>query len=287
MNQRRPDPSEFFPPHSRLFIYYIEGTVHSAGLEPETTFIGNWEEEGFSFLFFSESRDEVVEALVADSQELSLVDRYTMSYEEWLGERFDGFETEGLFVRPPWTPSREKAAGERSPVEIILDPGVVFGTGSHATTRDCLRAIFELFRTVEPGIVLDLGTGSGLLALAAAKLGARKVVAVDLNFLASRTAQRNVRLNREDSRVLAVQGRAETFMGCRADLLIANIHYDVMKQLVRSPGFLNISYFILSGLMRSEARAVESMLGDLPVGILRRWEADGVWFTYMGQVTSS
>ncbi len=89
---------------------------------------------------------------------------------------------------------------------------MVFGTGTHATTRDCLEALELAFNSHHIESVLDLGTGTGLLALAAARLGCKYILAVDINLLAARTTQRNIRLNQLDDKILAVQGRAEDFV---------------------------------------------------------------------------
>ena len=78
---------------------------------------------------------------------------------------------------------------------ILLDPCVVFGTGYHPTTRSCLKALWNLYQKEKPATVLDLGTGTGILALAAVKWGARRVLTVDCNELAAETASRNVKLN--------------------------------------------------------------------------------------------
>jgi ribosomal protein L11 methyltransferase len=129
---------------------------------------------------------------------------------------------------------------------------------------------------------LDLGTGTGLLALATARLGCPKVLATDLTLLACQTAQKNVRLNGLTDRILVAQGDAEKFIDFTSDLVVSNIHYDVMKNLVRSTGFLNKKRFILSGLMRSEAARIESILADLPVEIVCRWDQNGIWHTFYG-----
>lgn len=283
MSIRHPEPAAVTPPLTRLCIYYIEGRVQPAGLDLGEAFIGNWEEDGFSFLFFSEPQDDVVKRHISAHPALRWVDRYTMSYEDWLGERFTGFTRDGFTVRPAWAASVPPPGGEAAGLEILLDPGVVFGTGTHTTTQDCLSALGLLYRTTQPKTVLDLGTGTGLLAVAAAKLGARRVAAVDLNLLAVRTARHNIRINGVEDRVVAAQGRAELLVDCPADLLIANIHYDTLKRLVDGPVFERFSFFILSGMMRSESRAVEAVLAKMPVHILNRWDTDGVWFTYLGQ----
>ena len=145
--------------------------------------------------------------------------------------------------------------------------------------------VSALQNTVGPdSVVLDIGTGTGLLALAAVKLGGRRALAIDLNLLAVQTTQRNILLNTMEDRVLPVQGDAENFMDFPRDLMISNIHYDVMKRLINSSGFLLNKYFILSGLLRSQAGRIERTLRNYPVEIIEKWGADGIWHTYLGQV---
>ena len=130
--------------------------------------------------------------------------------------------------------------------------------------------------------MLDLGTGSGILALAATKLGCRKALAVDFNYLAARTARTNVQLNNMDDNILVIQGRAEDYTVFPSDLLVANIHYEVMKKLVRTPGFLRQKWFLLSGLLRSEAKEMADFLSRQPVIIIKQWNQDGIWTTFLG-----
>ncbi len=157
----------------------------------------------------------------------------------------------------------------------------------HATTRDCLTALEQACSGAGCRTALDLGTGTGLLALAAARLGCGRVLAVDLNPLAARTARDNIGRNRLGHRVLAVQGRAEDFVDLPADLLVANIHYDVMARLIAAPGFLRKRRFILSGLLRSQAGDVARELARMPVTILGTWARDGLWTTFLGRVDSN
>jgi ribosomal protein L11 methyltransferase len=165
----------------------------------------------------------------------------------------------------------------------ILDPGLVFGTGTHPTTRDCLDAVELAVRETTPQVVLDLGTGTGLLALATARLGCKINLAVDLNLLAAKTAAKNVRLNDLEGRVTVVRGYAEDFIVFPADLLIANIHYDVIKKLIRAESFASKKRFILSGLLRSEAKQVRIELERLPAKILKSWTHEGIWHTFYGK----
>ena len=165
---------------------------------------------------------------------------------------------------------------------LRLDPGVVFGTGTHPTTRHCLEALQKVFKDHAVARVLDVGTGTGLLALASAVLGARQVVAVDLNHLAVKTARSNVMHNQLDGRILVVRGNAKNFMDLSCDLMVSNIHYAVMRQLVESPGFQQPKRFILSGLLRSQAKEIASCLKKQSAVIVDQWEQDAAWFTIYG-----
>ena len=79
-----------------------------------------------------------------------------------------------------------------------------------------------------------------------------------------------------EERVITVQGKAEDFIAYPADLIIANIHYDVMRHLIQAKGFLDKKRFILSGLLRSEAKDIADSLARHPVKIIKQWTHDGV-----------
>lgn len=267
-------------PYKDLYIYYLGGRVdHHREALFGAGYIGNWQEDGTAFLFFHESADEKVNDLISGCPDLSLIDRYEMSYTDWHGGDIRPFDAGSLRVAPPW---EQDDADCGRPV-ILLDPGVVFGAGNHPTTRDCMEALEMVYDRAPGSSALDLGTGTGLLALAAVRLGAPRVLAVDNNYLAVRTTRDNIRGNGLDDRVLAVQGRAEDFMESPADLLIANIHYDVMRRLMEAPGFPEKKWFILSGLLRTEARKIEDQVLRSGAEIVRTWVNDGVWHTFLGK----
>ena len=270
-------------PCQELFIYYIKGRLKADSVMLHDDFIGNWEEEDDSFLFFSRPAAGQVKNLLCHQPHLSYIDSYQMLYEQWLGEVFSTFEHGKFRVIPPWEGTQDRVNANGDKLQILLDPGLVFGTGTHPTTRDCLEALELAADSKEIDTVLDLGTGTGLLALAAAKLGSKRVTGVDLNFLAAKTAGRNVRINHLQNRVAIVQGRAEDFIACPADLVVANIHYDVMRQLVNVKGFLAKNRFILSGLLRSEAKDIADNLARRQVNIIKHWTHDGTWHTFYGQ----
>ena len=270
-------------PCEELFIYYLRGRLKMSDQKFQNNFIGNWEEEDDSILFFSNSADRQIEKLLHRQPHLEYVDRYRMPYSQWLGEKFTTFEHGAFRIMPPWevTDDRLNSVAEKLP--ILLDPGLVFGTGTHPTTRDCLEALELAAASVQISSVLDLGTGTGLLSLAAARLGGDRIIGVDLNHLAARTAASNVRLNQLEDRIVIVQGRAEDMIAYPSDLLIANIHHDVMHNLILNAGFLAKKRFILSGLMRSEAKHIAATLQRYPVKILKQWTQDGIWHTIYGE----
>jgi ribosomal protein L11 methyltransferase len=267
-------------PYNKLFIYYFQGRLLSKFDVFGESFIGNWEEGDTSFLFFSESADDRIDELLKAQPQLILEDRFCMSYDEWHGEPVNPFQAGRFSIMPPWRLIETKA----DDIPIILDPGVVFGAGTHPTTRDCLEAIEILCDNEKVTSSLDLGTGTGLLAIAAARLGCPQNVAIDNNFLAAKTARKNVALNKLDDHVRIVCGLAEDLLDWDADLLIANIHYDVMKDLIIRPGFLKKKWFILSGLLRTETGHIETQLSGKPVTIIEKWVRDGVWHTLFGKV---
>ena len=267
-------------PYQDLYIYYLSGRFRpGVGFRPDH-YIGSWEEGDFSFLFFTRPCLDLVERTVAGLPDVALVDHYHMTYDQWQGGDVVPCRISGFTISPPWFPPPATDAA----ATIILDPGVVFGTGTHPTTRDSLEALRLALADGAMRSALDLGTGTGLLALAAARLGCPRVVAADLTLLAARTAFTNVVHNRLTRQVLVAQGDAEKFMDFTSDLVVSNIHYDVMKNLIHASGFLQKKRFILSGLMRGEAAKIEAALADLPVTIFRRWDQDGIWHTFYGAI---
>jgi ribosomal protein L11 methyltransferase len=244
----------------------------------DDNFIGNWVEDNFSFLFFTQPAKNRVQDILAEFPELKLLDNYEMTYAQWQGGNIEPVRIGRFLLNPTWI----KASPGKNDIAITLDSGVVFGNGTHPTTQACLEAIDIACAGKMVKTMLDLGSGTGILALAAAKLGCEKVMAIDYNYLATRTAQTNVSLNNLNDHILVINGRAEEHTSIATDLLVANIHYDVMKNLVRTEGFLKQKWFILSGLLRSEAGKIMEFLNTQPVLILKRWNQDDIWHTILG-----
>ena len=271
-------PTSLLRPDTLLYIYYIGGVVPTETSFEVDNFIGNWVEDDFSFLFFSGPSKQTVVDFLKGFLELELLDEYEMTYAQWQGGTVEPIRIGRFILNPTWI----KASPGENDIAITLDSGVVFGNGAHPTTQACLEAIDIACGGKKVKTMLDLGSGTGVLALAAAKLGCEKVLAVDYNYLATRTARGNVTLNNLEDQIVVINGKAEEHISVASDLLVANIHYDVMKDLVRTEGFLQQKWFVLSGLLRSEAEKISDDLKTQPVLILKRWNQDDVWNTILG-----
>jgi ribosomal protein L11 methyltransferase len=181
-----------------------------------------------------------------------------------------------LVICPAWRSYRARP-GE---AVIRLDPGMAFGTGQHPTTLMCLRALEE---TVRPGAtVLDLGAGSGVLALAAARLGAASVLALDTDPQAVRAACDNVRLNGLEAVVRVeegtLQGTPHSF-----DVIAANISPSVIIELAAAmAAALKPGGVLIAGGF-SEERAAEVAAALTAAGLsVERTLSDGEWRTVVG-----
>jgi ribosomal protein L11 methyltransferase len=132
-----------------------------------------------------------------------------------------------IVVRPAW----EEYSPQPDDVVISLDPGMAFGTGTHATTRLCLMSLEDLL--IPGDKVLDLGSGSGILAIAAVKLGAAHVLAIDIDPLAADISRENAEVNGVADYITAQQGTLETVLHAprRFDLLLANILARIIIQM--------------------------------------------------------
>jgi ribosomal protein L11 methyltransferase len=168
-------------------------------------------------------------------------------------EGFRSFRAGGFLIAPCWD---VPPAGEET--ILVVDPGQAFGTGTHESTRLCLAAIIELFaRGGPPRSVLDVGTGSGILAVAAALRGAAKVTGLDMDPEALRCARRHADLNHADVRLMRADGASAVRPGS-FDLVLANVSAPLLRErrdeivATRAPG----GTLVLSGFLTEDADAL-------------------------------
>ena len=193
---------------------------------------------------------------------------------------------QSLVVVPTWlehTPENGRRA-------LRLDPGMAFGTGLHATTRLCLEV---LERVIEPGMdVLDVGTGSGILSIAALLLGAQHVDAIDTDPVSIRVARENGVLNGVADRMRIVQATLPTLASGTVpvlqsgpyDLLLVNILAEVIIDM--APGFADYlrteGRIVVSGIIADKAAAVREALNAHGLSVREELEQDG----WVAQVAS-
>ena len=150
-----------------------------------------------------------------------------------------------IVVKPSWE-DYEKQEGD---LVIELDPGMAFGTGTHETTSMCIR---ELENYVdETKTVFDIGCGSGILAIAAAQLGAKEVVAGDLDEVAVKVSKENCEINHVSDKVVVKHGSLFEVVDSKADVIVANIIADIIKILAKdvSKFLKDDGVFISSGII--------------------------------------
>lgn len=183
---------------------------------------------------------------------------------------------EHLVIKPTWEPFTPRPDDK----VIEIDPGMAFGSGSHETTAMCLTLLEQNIRGGES--VIDVGTGSGILAIGAALFGAGSVLAVDIDPDAVRVANENVSHNHVDSVVTVCQGNLLDHVDAVCDLCVANIISDIIISFAAPlmshvrPGGL----FICSGIVSSRAAEVRTALENASWEILKMTQK-GEWTAFL------
>jgi ribosomal protein L11 methyltransferase len=164
-----------------------------------------------------------------------------------------------LWVGPPWLEAPADA------IPVVIDPGRAFGTGAHATTRLCLELLVERERCS----LLDVGCGSGVLAIAAAKVGFAPVVALDFDPAALEATSRNARRNAVELTILSRDADEDSLPS--ADVAVLNISLAAVERIVPrvavpaalTSGYLESEQPVVPGYRHMERRAVEGWAADL------------------------
>lgn len=210
-----------------------------------------------------------------DLSPIGPLQRREIEEEDWAHgwkEHFHPLQIGRVVIKPSW---REWAAAPDDLV-VELDPGMAFGTGLHPTTKLMLEGLQE---RVQPGMeVLDLGTGSGILAIPAAMMGAR-VTALDTSDVAVEVAERNIALNGQAERASAGQGSIEAVAGRQFDLILANIIASVLIALAPplaqalKPG----AELLASGIIEERADLVRDAFREAGLELTEE-RRDGDWW---------
>ena len=181
----------------------------------------------------------------------AIVDVNEVKEEDWANNWKKYYKTtkigERVVIKPVW----EEYTAQGDEVVVEMDPGMSFGTGTHETTRLCSMGLEEYMKNGD--LVFDIGTGSGILSIIASKLGADKVIGVDIDQVAVDAAKENVEYNKCEN-VEILKGDLMDHVSGKADIVIANIMADIVifltdtvSNFVKDGG-----YFISSGIIEEK-----------------------------------
>jgi len=247
--------------YERLHVYHLDSVDLPALTDADL--IGIWLEDGTPILFFHKPKDELISGLCHELG-CKVIYQAVLDYADWeAGQDIAPFSLAGLTVAPVWS---------KEPADIRLDPSVIFGTGFHPSTRLCLETLGKYCNTPELNLrtMLDLGTGTGLLAIAAARLGLSSITGVDHNPLACEVARNNVALNlcRESVTIREMDLRREE-PDTAVDLVVANLYHNLLAELFSRPSFWRARLYLVAGFVPSME---EDLLAALPANRVRLLE---------------
>ena len=210
---------------------------------------------------------EVFDGQYGDNFELGTLElTYNPISNDWKDKYKEYFHTfeicDGIVIRPPW--EDESCDNVFAQYVIVIDPGMAFGTGTHETTSMCIS---ELRKSIKAGDkVLDIGTGSGILAIAAAMIGSEEVMAIELDSDAIESAKNNISENNCEDKIKLIHGnildegivdREEKFQ-----IIIANLTSGILCMLIPkiSEHLASGGHLILSGILDSEEKKMTDAL---------------------------
>jgi ribosomal protein L11 methyltransferase len=259
-------------PDDLLYIYEIRGDPGDRLPPAPSSFVGLWNEEEFVYLFFLREEEAYVRTVIGDING-SITSMHVMRYGDWqTGIPSRGMEIAGIEFVPTdhEDPPREA---------VLLDPSVVFGDGSHPTTIACLNLLRRIVGSAEVTSLLDLGTGTGILALAAIRMGVEHVVAVDKNRLAATVAVENVKLNGLCHAIEVREGEARLFIDKPFDVVAANLPFQVLRELCTLRGAKLHRFWIVSGVNEDQGEVLKELFAEQGYNIFHE-SASSPWVTF-------
>ncbi len=302
-------PGRFEKGHERLWVYELKGSGTPRNV-PAEGLVGVWPEPPWYYLFYRQDSPEAVMEWLGANPEWVFTSSYSLPYSSWQdssparitvgpfsidlspGDAVNCQESplphastdscSGLILsafsredpgEPPAEPHFAGAVPVRS-VPIRIDPGIVFGSGLHPTTKGCLLALSELFDHRDIRSVVDLGTGTGILAIASALSGASIVLALDNNPLALRVASQNAIANNVQTTIGFVAADSLSSISLLPDLLVMNLEWPSLEKILRARAWLGARRIVLAGFLPGMLSRVAELL--LPcLKIIKKIECEG------------
>ncbi|HID69247.1 MAG TPA: methyltransferase domain-containing protein [Desulfobacterales bacterium] len=259
------------PPYTQydqLYVYNFDRI--DLGIVDDPDLIGTWIEDDTSILFFHKEKQSLIESICRQSG-AQIIYEANLNYQDWeAGLDITTFSVPPLIVAPLWEVNQLTATTENIPIH--LDPSVIFGSGFHPTTRLCLQVITDILTSNSDEIqsLVDLGTGTGLLSLGAAKLGVQQIRAYDNNPFACAVAEKNVRINSCEKQINVLETDLRGALpDTSVDLVVANLYKGLLLDFFQNPDFWHARYYIISGFIPSME---EELLAALPMNQLKLLE---------------
>jgi ribosomal protein L11 methyltransferase len=234
-----------------LKVFEIQGSgmppqPPSQGLE------GIWPEPPFYYLFYRKDPCRLLWLWLQSHTGWSLTGQYDLPYEKWQDVSAREISL-GLFD----ILIAKDSPGRPGGIKILMEPGVVFGSGLHPTTQGCLLAISQIFSSDAVKTALDFGTGTGILAIACALAGARLVAAVDLNPMALQNAAKNAAANGVSDRVALAQAQDLGCFNLCPDFLVINVEWPILEKILATGQWKNAQRVVVAGFLPSKLEAVK------------------------------
>ena len=186
-----------------------------------------------------------------------------------------------IVVKPQW----EDYKLQENEILINIDPGMAFGTGTHETTKLCMQLIHKYLKLGDT--VCDVGTGSGILSILCGKLGAEKVIAIDLDKVSVSAAKYNISLNNLLN-VEVLEGNLVNKVTEKVDFIVANIIAEVICDLI--PDVLKVvnkkGIFIISGIIESKVELIKNTLNKYGFYIVDQMNENG-WFAFAVKINEN
>lgn len=264
---------------------FVEGTIDDVDIDnepggPQRDFYGELGGNSQPLSVFKYSREALDDLRAHMDKEFSdriVTTMHSMETETWMEgwkESFRPITTRLFYVYPPW----DENPIPKEYIPIKIEPGMAFGTGQHATTQLCLRGLEDLVAEQKDmlvkGRVLDVGTGTGILAIAAEKLGCRSVRGTDVDPDALIAGEANAKAN--GCQYIAFS-KASVPSGAKAEVVIANILTWVLKELMADltgavmPG----GALLLSGLLNEDEKSLVELAESMGMQLAQTHRQDG------------
>jgi ribosomal protein L11 methyltransferase len=239
-----------------LFVYECWGS-RAPRVEPcFEGYLGLWPVPPFYYLFADRQVLSLVTGWLLGQPDWTLRDTYTLDYDQWQQGGHESCDIGSFRIvkqessENPWDPDRI----------IRLQPGLVFGSGLHPATQACLQVIDRYEHQFRGAKVIDLGTGTGLLAIACGRLGASRVVAVDYNPMAIRETRANIVLNGLEGVIQPVLALGLTAFTTAADWLIMNLEYPALTQVLRDGRWSSYPKVLVSGFLLAQWEELQEFI---------------------------